>query len=320
LAAYDPSLLVGDTNPALGQGGPVRIFLQVRDQDDATGMVTLYAPRGYGVSLGQPAGAELGSVIAFVRTGPISDARQAVQGVVRADDPANHATNTCAPGNHDAVWLIDFTLTGRRSVLPIYVDRVEAGPEAAYASVRMRMCPVSPYTPAAQGVSLTYADLTIEGVFTNPAEQGTYAWNALFVPYARGTGTLNIAEAAQSTAYVPLPARFAVTAKRQAHGKKRFAIVTACLTEAGQGLRGVRVTLYYGGKTVFGSRKVATPSTNGRGCVTARIPLKRTNLVFASARVPIRGASGCTPTLAVRCSSSSIYPPSVRFRAVRITT
>jgi hypothetical protein len=320
LAAYDPSLLVGDTNPALGRSGSVRIFLQVRDQDDATGMVTLYAPRGYGVSLGQPAGAELGSVIAFVRTGPISEARQAVQGVVRTDDPANHAVNSCAPGRHDAVWLVDFTLTGRRFVLPIYVDRVETGPEAAYASARMRMCPASPYTPAPQGVSLSYADLTIEDVFTNPAEQGTYAWNAVFVPYTHGTGTLNSAEAAQSTAYVPLPASFAVTARRQKRGKKAFAAVTACLSEAGQGLRGVRVTLYYGGKTVFSSRKVATPATNGRGCVTARIPLKKTNLVFASARVPIRSASGCTPTLTARCSSASIYPPSVRFRAVRITT
>jgi hypothetical protein len=218
------------------------------------------------------------------------------------------------------VWLIDFTLTGRRFVLPIYVDRVETGPEAAYASARMRMCPASPYTAAPQGVSLTYADLTVDGVFTNPSEQGTYAWSALFVPYTRGTGILNTTETAQSTAYVPLPARFAVTAKRQAHGKKRFAIVTACLTEAGQGLSGVRVTLYYGGKTIFSSRKVATPTTNGRGCVTARIPLKRTNLVFASARVPTRRASGCAPTIAARCSSAWIYPPSVRFRAVRIRT
>src|SRR5215216_2697882 len=158
--AYNPLLLVGETNPALGGTGSVRIFVQVRDQDDATGVVTLYSPRGYGVKLDHPAGTELGTVIAFIRVGPISTARQAVQGTVRADYPARHALNSCAPGAHEAVWVMELTLA-----------------EAAYASARMRACFASPYVSVPQGVSLTYADLTVEEVFTNPGQPGMYPWN-----------------------------------------------------------------------------------------------------------------------------------------------
>ncbi len=117
-------------------------------------------------------------------------------------------------------------------------------------------------SPAPQGVSLTYADLTLEEVFTNPDRLGMYAWNGVFVPYAPGTGTLNTALVAQSTAYIGLPATFIVTAKRSERGKVDFAAVTACLREAGQGVRGISVRIYYGGASVFSSKRVASPRTN----------------------------------------------------------
>jgi hypothetical protein len=316
--AYNPLLLVGETNPALGGTGSVRIFVQVRDQDDATGVVTLYSPRGYGVKLDHPAGTELGTVIAFIRIGPISTARQAVQGTVRADDPARHALNSCAPGAHEAVWVMELTLAGATYRLPIYVDRMTTGAEAAYASARMRACFASPYVSAPQGVSLTYADLTVEEVFTNPGQPGMYPWNGVFVPYAPGTATLNTALVAQSTAYIGLPGTFTVTAKRKRRGKAAFAVVTACLREAGQGVRGITVNIYYGGADVFSSKKVASPRTNAGGCATTRIRIRRSMVLFASARVPIRGAPGCTPDIAPSCSGASIYPPSGRFRPVRI--
>lgn len=321
-AAYNPLLLVGETNPALGGGDSVRIFLQTRDDEDATGMITLYSPRGYGVELGHPAGTGLGTVIAFIRIGSISEARQAVQGTVRADDPANHVANSCSPGKHEAVWIMELTLAGTRYRVPVYVDRVTTGPEAAFASARMRICAGSPYVPPPQAqpaVSVTYADLTVRDVFTNPDRQDTYPWNAVFVPYTPGSATLNPALAAQSTSYIGLPATFSVRAKRLKRGKRTFAIVTACLREAGQGLRGIQVNLYYGGTTVFSSKKVASPRTNARGCATSRIRIAKLMVVFASARVPIRGAPGCTPLLAPTCSGASIYPPSGRFRPVRIT-
>jgi hypothetical protein len=316
--AYNPLLLVGETSPALGGSGSVRIFLQTRDDEDATGMVTVYSPRGYDVRLGQARGTELGTMIAFVRIGSIGAPRQAVQGSIRADDPVSHLMSSCAAGAHEAVWMFEFTLAGASYRVPIYVDRVTAGPEAAFASARMRICPASPYVARGAEVSLTYADLTLEDVFTNPDERGVYPWNSVFVPYMPGTGELNTALTTQSTAYIGLPATFAVTAKRHKRGKRAFALVTACLREAGQPVRGVTVNLYYGGTTVFSSKKVASPRTNARGCATTRIRIGKSMVVFASARVPLRGASGCSPSLAPRCSGASIYPPSGRFRPVRI--
>jgi hypothetical protein len=318
LGAYNPLLLVGETSPALGGTGSVRIFVQVRDQDDATGIVTVYSPRGYGVKLDHPAGTELGSVITFIRVGPISNARQAVQGTVRADDPARHALNSCAPGVHDAVWVMELTLAGTTYRLPIYVDRMTSGAEAAYASARMRACFASPYVSAPRGVSLTYADLTLEDIFTNPDQLGIFPWNGLFVPYAPGTESLNTTLAAQSTAYIGLPGTFIVTAKRQRRGKVAFAAVTACLREAGQGVPGIAVRIYYGGASVFSSKRVASPRTNAGGCATTRIRIKKRMLLFVSARVGIRGAPGCAPSLAPSCTGASIYPPSGRFKPVRI--
>lgn len=317
--AYTPTLLVGETSPALGGSGPVRIFVQTRDDDDATGLITLYAPRGYGVKLDHPADTELGTVIAFVRTGSLSAPRVAVQGRVKADNPADYVSNTCAPGSHDAVWRVDFILAGTAYRVPLYVDRLTSGPEAAYASARLQLCLASPYVARPQAVSLTYADLTIDDVFTNPGQQGTYAWNGVFVPYTPGTASLNAALTAQSTAYIGLPGTFVVLAKRQLRGRRAFALVTACLREAGQAVRGIRVRLYYGGRTVFSSKRVASPLTNAHGCATARIRLRKLLILFASARVPVRGASGCAPSLAPRCTSASTYPPSGRFRPVRIT-
>jgi hypothetical protein len=290
-AAYNPTLLVGETSPVLGGTGSVRIFVRTRAEDDATATITVYSPRGYVLKLGHRAGTLLGSVIAFL-------GEEAVQGTIRtaAGDP----TNSCAPGAHDAVWEIGLTLAGRSYRVPIYVDRLSRGAEAAHASARIHMC--------LGAVPMRYGDITVGKVFTNPTEQGTYAWNAVFVPHAGG------AAGAQSTSYVSLPATFSVTAKR----KQRGAEVTACLREAGRAIQGVRVKLYYGGRTVFASRNVAVRLTNTRGCVTSRIRIKKLLVVFVSVHVPVRQAPACTPSLAPRCSEASIYPPSERFKAARI--
>ncbi|HEV2711468.1 MAG TPA: hypothetical protein VGU26_00095, partial [Gaiellaceae bacterium] len=87
-AAYNPTLLVGETSPVLGGTGSVRIFARTRAEDDATATITIYSPRGYVLQLAHPAGTVLGSVIAFL--GP-----EAVQGSIRTSvgDPSN----ACAP-------------------------------------------------------------------------------------------------------------------------------------------------------------------------------------------------------------------------------
>jgi hypothetical protein len=314
LAAYSPSLIVAGTSQTLSSGGPVIIGVGQNENDDATGVATIYSPRGYGVTLTQAPGTRLGALSGVIKVGTAGGARANVEGTVTADNPANHTTSTCSPGTHEAVWILEFGAAGTTFRLPMYVDRVTTGPEAAFASARMQICLPSPYQPppagAPSGVSLIVAAFSVRSVFRNPSTRGTYPWNGIFVPWtpAIATPTLNPAQTAQSTAFVRLPVQLTVKAKRQRRGNRTFAVVTSCLTEAGLGIRGIRVNIL-GGTTARRVRRVAGGRTNARGCVTTRVRV-RTRVMFfrASADVPARQASACQPTITPRCSDPSFAP------------
>ena len=316
-AAYDPSLLVAGTNHALSRGGPLVIGFGQSDNDDATGLATVYSPLGYGVTLTQPAGTTLGSLSAVVKVGSLGGARVNVEGTVKTDNPASYVTNQCSPGAHEAVWILEFTVSGNQVRWPMYVDRVTTAPESAYASARMRVCLPTPYLPPPQGApagaSLIIAAFSVRGVFTNPGTRGSYPWNGVFVPYTPGTATPNQANAAQSSSFVRVPMRLTMTAKRQRRGKRTFAVVTACVREAGQGIRGIRIGIH-GGATAakannIRAKRLAGGATNARGCTTSRVRV-RTKALFlrAVADVPARQAPACQPTIVPRCSQPSIAP------------
>ena len=284
LAAYNPGLIVSGTSQATSGGGAMVIGFGQDDADDASAVATIYSPRGYGVTLGQAPGTRLGSLSGSVYTYALRGPRRAVEGTVTADNPAAHVSNPCSPGPHEAVWILEFTLGPGSIRVPIYVDRVTAGPEAAFASARMQICWGSPYVPPTAFVpSLIVAAFSVQGVFTNPGIRGAYPWNAVFVPYTPGTGTQNQANTAQTTSLVRLPTRLGVTAKRQKRGNRTFAAVTACLTEAGTGVRGVRVNIF-GGVTARRVRRVAFGPTNARGCVTRRISVPHARHVLPGPR------------------------------------
>jgi hypothetical protein len=311
-AAYNPSLIVANTNHALGGTGPLVIGFGQDENDDATAGATIYVPPGYRITLGQAPGTQLGTLSALVKVAALGGAPRSVDnGTVRADNPANHVSNLCSPGMHEAVWVLEFSLLGNQFRLPVYVDRVTTGPDAAYASARLQVCFPSPYLPPPQGspsgASLLVAAFSVGGVFRSPARRGTYAWNALLTPYTPGTATPNPANAAQSTSVVRLPVQFAMTLRRQKRGNRTFAVVTACVKEAGVGIRGLRVT-FRGGRNARTARRLASSRTNARGCTTARIRVRRTMVVFAAVDVPARPAASCQPTLAPRCSGPSVAP------------
>jgi hypothetical protein len=316
-AAYDPSLLVAGTTHSLGGTGPVVIGVGQDGDDDATGVATIYSPLGYTATLTQPAGTTLGSLSGVVKVGALGGARVNIEGTVKTDNPANYVSNPCSPGTHEAVWILEFTLAGTQTRVPLYVDRVTTAPESAYASARIRGCLASPYVPppqgAASGASLIVAAFSVGSVFTGPRTQGSYPWNGVFVPYTPGTATLNPANAAQSTSFVRLPVRLTMTVKRQKRGKRTFALVTGCVKEAGQGVRGVTVA-FRGGPTAakannLRARRIAGGKTNARGCVTSRVRVKTKSLfVRATTDVPPRQTPSCQPTIVPRCSGPSIAP------------
>jgi hypothetical protein len=314
-AAYNPSLLVAGTSHGLNGAGPVVIGVGQGENDDATGVVTIYSPLRYGVTLTQAPGTQLGQVSAVVRVGALGGTRANVEGTLRADNPANYLTNPCSPGLHEAVWLVEASLLGNPLRIPMYVDRVTTGAEAAFASARIRICLASPYVPPPQGAqagaSLLVAAFSVAGVFRNPGAQGSYAWQGQFVPYTPGTATPNAANAAQSMSVTRLPVRFGVRTRKVRRGKRRFARVTACVTEAGQPVRGINVNILSGRSARSVRARVARGRTNARGCLTRLIRLRRRTTFFrASTTVPARDvtSTGCRPTLAPRCTSVSLAP------------
>ena len=310
--AYNPLLLVAGGTHTLGGAGPVIVGIAQSENDDATATVKVYSPTGYGVTLGQPPGTQLGTVSGVVKIGALGGSRQDVTGTLKTDNPANYVTNQCAPGLHEAVWVLEFTLLGTPYRAPLYVDRVTTGPEAAYASARIQVCLASPYVDPPQGApsraSLVIAVFTVRSVFTTPKTRGSYPWNASFVPFVPGTATPNPANSAQSTSFVRLPARLALKARRQKRGKRTFALVTACVTEAGQAVRGARVILY-GGRTIRRAKRVGAGRTNARGCLKTSVRVRtRAMLLFAAANIDDRQAPRCQPTIEQRCSNPSIAP------------
>ena len=313
-AAYNPSLLVAGSSHALGSGGPVIIGVGQDQNDDATGVVTIYSPLGYNVTLGQSPGTRIGTLEAVVRVGALGGARVEIQGTVTARNPAEYVSNPCSPGLHEAVWLIEATLAGNPLQIPAYVDRVTAGAEAAFASARIRICLASPYVPppqgAAAGASLIVAAFSVQNVFSNPSTRGRYPWQGQFVPYTPGTATLNPGNAAQSVSITSLPVQLAVSARRIRRRGRTFARVTACLTEAGTGIRGLRVNII-GGRSPGARARLARPRTNSRGCATVLLRVRfRVQYFRATVAVPDRDVTsqGCTPTLAPRCTAVTLAP------------
>jgi hypothetical protein len=314
LAAYNPTLVIANTNHGLGASAPVVIGIGQDENDDATASATVYVPPGYGITLGQAAGRQLGTMSGVVKVASLGgEAREIRGGTLRADNPANYATNSCAPGVHEAVWVLEFDVLGSAYRGQIYVDRVTTGPEAAYAAAKLVVCLPSPYVPPPQGApsgaTLIVAAFSVAGVFKSPATRGSHAWNSVFVPYTPSTATPNTGNAAQSTSFVRLPVQFALNVKRRKRGKRTFAFATACVREAGQAIRGVRV-LFYRGPNTRRARRVASARTNSRGCVTTRIRVNLRAVVIYGLieEVPARQSGSCRPLLVPRCSEASIAP------------
>ena len=324
-AAYVPRLVVGHA-AVTGTSVATTISFQLTRDDDATAKVTFYVPLGYRGVLGQPAGTQLGTVQASVqalRVGP--DAVLPLAGVVRADDPARHGASPCSPGIHGAVWLLLLEAAGRTLTVPVYVDAVTAGPEAAFAQFRLEVCLPPPDVPeeqggAAFGTTLLSATLQLRsGLLTTPATRGRYAWPGLFTPYAAG-GRPNVAATVEARAIVRLPGRLTLTGRITSR-RTRTISLSGALTEHLVGLPQRPVDILVGGRRAFG---IVTGRDGGFALALRRRGQGRVTSTFrARARVPARDvtAAECAgPSLAAAgCVTATASAFTVLSRAVRIT-
>jgi hypothetical protein len=299
LAAYAPTLAVRSLTNGASQPTTVLIEHYQSLDDDATAKDTIYVPLGYGVNLTQPAGTKIGDIGALVVLRRAGNAQVEVRGTVTADSPANYppATNRCTPGqSHEAVWRADVTVAGTPLQVPMYVDRVSAGPEAAFASAKIQLClsgPNDPATPA--GAQLFDAVFDVRGVFTNPTSSARRIWHALFTPYVAGSPTPNPLGTIEGQAWAAANVNLSLSAKRL---KRGVVVLQGRLIVDGSGISGPSVAIFSGNRRV-GRTRLTPP---GRFAFRKRIKRKTRfqaridNFIgeFASCFAPAIGApQGC---------------------------
>ena len=227
---------------ALGRSSDTELDVILPANGPAEASIVFYAPQGYGVTVGQPAGTKVGVVAANVTIGGSTTAIEA-DGNLVTDDPATYVGNTCAPGVHAAVFVANLTASGITVAVPLYVDPT-SGADTALGSFRIQACLASPDVPAAMGgapggLRLIEADLDFATVFTNPAATGAYTWSVFETPFTPGTTTPNPAATVEARSIVGLPKLFSL--KWALNAKKTGATFGGKVTEGGKARAGVNV-------------------------------------------------------------------------------
>jgi hypothetical protein len=313
-ASYTPSMGIFQATYKPGGAGALTVVVAQEKADDPTARIAIYVAPGYNVTLGQPAGTTIGSVVAGVQVLDLGPNRIPLTGTVTVDSPANHPADPCAPGLHEAVWTLNAALPGQPvNPIPVYVDHT-TGAEAAFSSARLIVCFRDPTLPptdprrAPSGLKFLDAAFTVRGVFGNPSRAGTPPWRSVFTPYTPGTGSPNPAGTREAQAFVPMP--YSVTAKR-VPTRRGFFRIAGVVNIAGKRASGVPLYLYSGvrGKNGISFRRLATTKTrNGKYAFNRRLP-KKTSFVFVE-RPPTEvqctaSASGAPCTAAIESNTIS---------------
>jgi hypothetical protein len=315
LAAYSPSMVVAGSNHTTGGGGPVTFNISQAETDDFTAVLTLYSPLGYEASLTATSG-QIGTASAVVKLHAFGGARVPVTGTVNADDPARYVSNPCAPGRHDAVWTITVSLQGTNVTVPIYVDRITAGPEAAFASSRIRVCFNNPNNRTANptGAQLLSVAFSVNA-YTNPTTAGVYRWVGLFTPYA-ATGAPNAAGTIQAQTVQRLPVQLNLAVKKVKRKGRVYAQLSGDLLAADQGVTRHPVQLMSSTRSAKNATKVfRTVRTDGKGRFKLLVRVKKRTWFRAKTTIPSRPVTtGCGPVTIAPCGTVVTAPVGTRAR------
>jgi hypothetical protein len=179
----------------------------------ATAKVVFLAPRGVSIRLEAAPGTILGWLSAKAQIGrTLVNFAAGAQRIVAAD-PARYLKNRCAPGRHDAVWLLRTTGTNRSVsiALPLYVDEIVPHPANGGSVYRLQLCFGSanerrriPGWPAHAVFRLMNLHLEPGVLSERPSAPAAYLWHGLFTPF-RTNGSPNAAAVVESRATQLLP-------------------------------------------------------------------------------------------------------------------
>jgi hypothetical protein len=281
----------------------VTIKLSQAQTDQQPAKITVYVPGGYTLNTSQAPSSVIGRTTGEVFARDLNIPLP-LEGDVVADNPANYVANPCAPGTHQAVWILRLAVAGQSINLPVYVDPTSSA-EAALGSAKLQVCLGPSDVPAGtpgrspNGAQLLSATFTVNGVLTPPV--GPTRWTAFTTPYTAGTGTPNAAGTVETRSFVG-PGAVTLTT-RVTSKKKKQVVVAGSVTQSGLGVA-TKVSLLINGK----AKASATSTTAGRYSKKLKGTARRSTFQ-AKVTVPARDitAEGCTtPTQpGVQCVSAT---------------
>jgi hypothetical protein len=274
----------------------IKVTQTANDQQPAK--IQIYAPEGYTLNTSQAPGTTIGTtsgqVFARDQNIPLP-----LTGDVVVDNPANHTTDACSPGNNQAVWILRLSVAGQTIALPVYVNPT-SGTEVGLGSAKLTVCLAPADTPQGSpgrspfGAQLLSATFTVNNVFTAPA--GAKRWTSLWTPYNAGNGVPNAAGTVEARAFVG-PAAVTVTG-RVTNKARRTVQIRGRVSYGGASVAGAAVRLLVNGKARFSG----TSKAGGAYTFNLQKTVKKKSTTFFQ----VRATSGERDVTATGCAEPSV--------------
>src|SRR5262245_37179939 len=313
-AAHQPELDLWSADPRLGVKTDTGVAISIPAGAPELGKMTLYVPAGYGLNI-VATGRREGHVFLDTQDDFAYGDLKAVDPAAYANDPEAQA---CAPGQHAAVWTMEFEffLSQDTVTVPIFIDPT-SGDEAALGAYKFQACmPLSGLaSPGGAPLDSRVVHLGLEFArsMVNPTSGADYVWRA-FVSNPDVSGNPDPTTTYELRADMPLPSKLTLAGKYD--GTHHRAVLTGRLTTKVFAVSRIPVTLYRRAKSGLW-KAVATTRTSAKGSYRFA-PSNRKTSVY-STEIWAIGKCGSASTAPGGCASEtrgSIDSPNVRI-AVR---
>ncbi len=256
--------------------------------------VVVFVPAGYRVDLTSPPGAQVGLVVAWMEIGGYI-------GKVIADAPAAHVTNSCAPGLHEAIWLMELNVQSQKHRVPMFLDRT-VGAEVRLGGYKLQAC-LPPSLELGMRISMLELDLD---KLTNPSVAGGYTWRAFVTPY--GEGVPDVSRTFELRSTVPLP--MTLTLGGRYDRPRRRAVLTGRFVSPGFDVSGMPVELNVKQGRYYEPLTWARTRADGRYTFRRKIRARTTFAAVTRATAECEGSSvapaGCLSETFASVSSRDV--------------
>jgi hypothetical protein len=302
--AINPRLTIG-TAPGSSK---VTIESHVAPTDDSIARMQVYVPTGYGLKA-PVGGSQVGTVTAtahWTQRDPNQPAPVKRTGTVKAIAPTDPAiaweTANCAPGAHQAAWLVQVLGGDDSWSFPIFVDAT-AGSETQFGPLKLTAC-FKPTSLEPNGNKFISMSLALDG-FTTPKAAGTYRWRSLWTPFNAGATTMNTAASVEAQSVARIQSAVLTISSKRVGSSDRFALSGKLLVD-GEAFGGARIALVHGA-TKAKLTSMGRVTTTKAGTFAAKIRVKAVQYVQAGTTIGggTLGTGGCTASFGVPCVSAS---------------